>query len=483
MSHRDADVRLLQRGRIVHAVPGHRDHLAGGLMARQELQLLLGADAGVERRLLPIRQFAPLHDPRRRVLDDPGHMPDLARGRRRVAGHHDDAHPCRAARGHRLPHFLARRVEQPQQRDHRETPVDFGPLLVLARHGQNTQPLARHRVGAAHPLGTVGSVARVKDRFGRTLHRDDPIVNRRHHPRRGVERLLPSLRMFAQQGGAIDARRLARHEQRDLERIAGTVLGVVAQHPDLERLARLLRNRDDVACCKRDAHQREPVLRERSGLVGEDDRRGAENFHRGEPVDQCVARRHAPHAACERERGDDRKALGNRRDGQRDAELDHQEELLARCDAEQRGEQGDDEGELDELAAQRFQPFLQRRDLLGRFVHQPRDAAQFRRHAGLDYHAFAGATRQGGCFVEDAGAFVNRCVGGDGFDSLGDRKRLPGQCRLVGLQTGRLENTDVRRDDVAALEHDDVTRHERMRGNLAHRSIPAHPHAGSAEAA
>jgi hypothetical protein len=44
-AHRHADVRGLERGRIVHAVAGHRDDLAVGLERFHDAQLLLRHDA------------------------------------------------------------------------------------------------------------------------------------------------------------------------------------------------------------------------------------------------------------------------------------------------------------------------------------------------------------------------------------------------------------------------------------------------------
>ncbi len=43
--HGDADIRLLERGRVVHAVAGHRDHVAARLERLHEAQLLLGRHA------------------------------------------------------------------------------------------------------------------------------------------------------------------------------------------------------------------------------------------------------------------------------------------------------------------------------------------------------------------------------------------------------------------------------------------------------
>jgi hypothetical protein len=47
--HGDADVGLLQRRGVVHAVAGHRHHLALRLQGAHQAQLLFGFDAGRRR--------------------------------------------------------------------------------------------------------------------------------------------------------------------------------------------------------------------------------------------------------------------------------------------------------------------------------------------------------------------------------------------------------------------------------------------------
>src|SRR3972149_4913209 len=46
--HRNPDIRLLQRGRIVHAVACYRDDLAQGLEDRHDPELVIGRDPGEE---------------------------------------------------------------------------------------------------------------------------------------------------------------------------------------------------------------------------------------------------------------------------------------------------------------------------------------------------------------------------------------------------------------------------------------------------
>ena len=58
-AHRDADVRGLERGRIVHAVAGHGDHFAVRLERLHQTQLVLGLGARVDVHRARTRDAAP----------------------------------------------------------------------------------------------------------------------------------------------------------------------------------------------------------------------------------------------------------------------------------------------------------------------------------------------------------------------------------------------------------------------------------------
>ena len=72
-AHRDADVRDLQRRRVIDAVAGHRDHMTIGLQRLRNRLLVFRCDAGKHRNLLRyvaqlgLAQFAEL-GPRRHLL-------------------------------------------------------------------------------------------------------------------------------------------------------------------------------------------------------------------------------------------------------------------------------------------------------------------------------------------------------------------------------------------------------------------------------
>ena len=92
--HRDSHLRLAQRRRVVGAVAAHADGMTAVLKRLDQLVLVLRQHAGENRKLLgahlrgdgPGRADFSVHA---NIVRDDG------RGRRRVAGHHDRAHPQR----------------------------------------------------------------------------------------------------------------------------------------------------------------------------------------------------------------------------------------------------------------------------------------------------------------------------------------------------------------------------------------------------
>ena len=119
--HRDADVRALQRRCVVDAIAGDGDDVPLALQRLDDAHLLVGGHAG-EQDLLRVERELELRvrEAGQRVARDlhrRGGEPDVARYRARgvrvVAGHHDHANAGQVAGRHRLRHFRARRVVQP----------------------------------------------------------------------------------------------------------------------------------------------------------------------------------------------------------------------------------------------------------------------------------------------------------------------------------------------------------------------------------
>ena len=155
IAHRHADVGLLQRRGVVHAVAGHRHHLAAGLEGLDDPQLVLRRDAGEHADLggdpLPARgvqagQLAAVGGPQRpavRVAVQAELPADLGGRRLLVAGDHHGADarlPARLDGGLRL---LPQRVDHADQPDEhepaRQVLLAVALRQVLVRQGQDAQ--------------------------------------------------------------------------------------------------------------------------------------------------------------------------------------------------------------------------------------------------------------------------------------------------------------------------------------------------------
>ncbi len=177
------------------------------------------------------------------------------------------------------------------------------------------------------------------------------------------------------------------------------------------------------------------VFRERAGLVGEDDRRRAQRFHGRQLLDQCIAPRHAPHAAAERHGGDDGQSFRNGGDGENDGGLDHQEQFLAGEDAGPGHHHANGDHHVDQFLAEPLQTPLQRRRLVFRPLHQRRNPADFGIHAGGDNDALAPAPRHRSAAEHHIGSVrQRRIVLVDGIRDLVHRHRFTGQGGFVGLK-------------------------------------------------
>ena len=160
--HRDADVRLAQRRRVIDAVPRHRDHVPESLQRVHDSQFVLrrntGEDAriahGVEPRVVrKIGQLARVHGLQLVALRVDVHA-ELARNRGRghllVARDHHGANSGLAADLDRLLDLFAQRVAHPHQAHEGELAreVLFGVVgrQVAPRKREHAQRLGRKLV-------------------------------------------------------------------------------------------------------------------------------------------------------------------------------------------------------------------------------------------------------------------------------------------------------------------------------------------------
>ena len=132
-AHGDADVGLLERGRVVHAVAGHRHDLLVGLDRLHQPKLVLRAGArehvDVAHALLQ-RGGVHLLDlcagDRGLAVADAEHLGDRRGGDLVIAGDHRDADAAAMTFLHRRDGFLARRIEQADQSEQDEVARQVG---------------------------------------------------------------------------------------------------------------------------------------------------------------------------------------------------------------------------------------------------------------------------------------------------------------------------------------------------------------------
>ena len=527
-AHRHADVGLPQRRRVVDAVAGHRDDVAGSLVGFDKREFLRRAYAGEDGDPAQSGGARPddlggqlaVNDPAG-VFKQPDGTADAARGHRVIAGHHHDADSGAVALVDGVRHVGPRRVLETDQTDQKEAFVGraVGLRVRLHRTGEHTQAVVAEVVGAREPFGTRVAVelhvAVVGDdagcgsdhRFRRPLDRDEEavatLVHRRHHLAVGVESMFADSSVSGQQRRPLQVRPQAGAQERDLHRIAAAAvlcaiqMRVVAEHRDaqqesglavigeVELPGALARGRLDLDFTRRRAQATHghPVLGQGSGLVGQDDRRGAQRLDRGQALDQRVLPGHAPHAACERERRHDREALRNRRDGKRDRGLNHQERILAAGEPDGRDRRRHKQCRPDELTRQTRQPALEWRAPGIGLEHELRRVAELGREPDRHNDGGAAAACNRRALEQHGEAVAEARDERDGLDHLVHADRLAGQHRLVRRQMRCLDEAQVGRYGIAGIQEHDVAGHQVHGRNQAHMALAAHAGAVATESA
>ncbi len=224
------------------------------------------------------------------------------------------------------------------------------------------------------------------------------------------------------------------------------------------------------------ATNRQPVLGQGAGLVGQDEIDGTERLLGVQVPDEHVALEQAVGAQPEDDRQQDGRLFRDGRDGRRDTGQDVLAERIPTQDAQAEGDadepDGDDEQDLDqpiELQLERRATALVALEALG-------DDPDLAGGAGGDDDAFGAAGDDTRARIGDRMALVQgraRAVRGD---RAGLGQRLACQQAAIDEQPFRPGDPNVRRHDIAAAKQHDVARHQRHRRQIL--DLPAAPGSG-----
>ncbi len=166
-AHGDADVGLLQRGRVVHAVAGHRHDLVVGLDRLDEPKLVLRAGAGedvdvadaiLQRRIVHGLDLHPGDGGL--AVADAEHFGDGRGGDLVVAGDHGDADAAAVAFLHRLDRLLARRIHQADKAEQDQRSAAGRRARGFRPRGRDFR--ARRDPARARPARRGGRIRRAK---------------------------------------------------------------------------------------------------------------------------------------------------------------------------------------------------------------------------------------------------------------------------------------------------------------------------------
>ena len=221
----------------------------------------------------------------------------------------------------------------------------------------------------------------------------------------------------------------------------------------------LIRGRVDAAGVQ--ALYRHVIARQRAGLVGQDDRRRAERFHRRQVADQRLAFRHALRRHGERQGHGGQQAL--RHVGHDDADGEQEVAPERQAHAVTDGEEDDaqPDGEQRHQPRQAHDLALQGRDGLARRLRQAGDAAEFRAHSRCIHDGARLSRHQRGAGKQQIARHQRRGVG-VAFGVARFRQRFAGDVGEIGAHRERLDQPAIGRHVVTAFEDEDVARHQRF---------------------
>ena len=239
---------------------------------------------------------------------------------------------------------------------------------------------------------------------------------------------------------------------------------------------------DDARRCQ-DRLDRQAILRERPGLVGDDQVDRAERLLGAQAPDQDAPTQEPVGAKTQDDRQEDRRLLGDRRDRGRDARDQVLAGRIAAGEAEPDRDRDEADGDDEEDPDEPIELALEGRSTsLGR--GQPlRDAAELGGGTGGEGDALAVAADDRRPGEGDGAAFRGRGGRRIRLDRCELRDRFPGQDAAIDQQPGRPDDAQVRGDHVTRAQEDEVARHEVRCGDVVDDPVPADPRARSCRVA
>ena len=527
-AHRDADVRLFEGGAVVDAVPRHRGDFARAFEGLYYAQLVRGghscehhrvAHGGIELLVGHTVQFRP-RDDGVAGAEDVQLLGDGEGGDLVVSRDHNDADARLVAGVHGADDFAAGRIDHP--RHSHEGHVELDVLVVREREGgesahrkaQHAQCVPAHLLAERAYRGSVVGghfahavvVEDVRAEGEHLVHRALgvggesalDVVHRGHALAVGVEGLFKQFRVFIFTFSLVNPMNARKRDERALRWIAeglplavGVEGGVAAERAGIGqcRFGRLGQSvevlcRDGLAAehpaRRGDVSDRHPVEGEGARLVAADDGGAAQRFHRGQTFDKGVALRHALYAERHYDGGCGGQTFGDDGDGERDAEQ-HQGLPCpaAPCKADRHDDDADGEPYDGEDLAHRVEfLFDGGLEVVLLFEHIG-DLPHLRCGASCGDHARRVAVHHDGGGISHVDPVAEGSVGGE------HRVRVLFRGDGFACERGFLhaqivvrKQPDVRGDDGAVLEIDDVARDELACGDEALLAVTQHARDG-----
>jgi len=382
-----------------------------------------------------------------------------------------------------------------------------GPAIRSPSDGEDTQRLCGQRVvvGAnaraihvrkRHRVRTVlPARAEIEHSTRATLDEENAasfavLMKGRHEPRRGIEGNLTTARPGRTKRGGIEPRLERGHEQRRFRRItvedqpslARSGVRVVDQHPrreeplkvgvggDVHGLSGLADDPDrgasaagdvEAPSIQHETRHRHLVLRHGARLVRADHRGRPKRLHGGEPPHQGAVAGEAPEACGQRDRGDGRQTLRDRRDGETDGGLEHEADRLSMENADDAHYCADAEGQGHQASTQSLHLGLERRGAPLGEGHELANASELGSEPGGRDESGARPREHAGAEIHHGGSHRQRSVDSEsGVRILGHGKALAREGGLVHAQSRGCHQPRVGGHVNARLERDEIAGNE-----------------------